>query len=303
MAYTMKPLLAATLEDVDKLSYPVIASPKLDGIRCLIKDGKALSRSLKPIPNKHVQAIIDTYNHKLDGLDGELLIGDHDSEVFRRTTSGVMSVEGYPEFTYHVFDSWGSVGGYVRRLATIRETFHALNGGVPCWSVARLRMVATKTVQNSEQLLAFEAECLERGYEGVMIRDPQGIYKHGRSTLKEGILLKLKRFVDDEATIIGFEELMRNKNEAKIDALGHTERSTYRAGMSPAGVLGALVVRTKDGIEFSIGSGFDAEQRKQMWKQRKQLLGQLVTYKSFHMGGKDKPRFPIFKSIRHPEDM
>lgn len=299
----MKPLLAATLEDVNSITYPVIASPKLDGVRCLIKDGKALSRSLKPIPNKHVQSIIAEYNHKLDGLDGELLIGAHDETVFRRTTSGVMSIEGEPDFVYCVFDAWGSVGDYRRRLSCIRELFHSLNNGHPCSQVGPLKIVASKTINNSETLLQYETECLARGYEGVMIRDPNGEYKHGRSTLKEGILLKLKRFVDNEAIIIGFEELMHNENEATLDELGYTERSTSRAGLVPAGMLGALLVRSQDGINFKIGSGFDAKQRKQMWKQRKKLLGQFVTYKSFPMGGKDKPRFPIFKGIRHPEDM
>ena len=52
----MKPMLAALCEDVTKLRYPVIASPKLDGIRALVIDGQLVSRTLKPIPNRYVQS-------------------------------------------------------------------------------------------------------------------------------------------------------------------------------------------------------------------------------------------------------
>ena len=59
---TFKPmLLPRETPDLDKLQYPIIASAKLDGIRCLIKDGVALSRTLKPIPNKSIQAWAQKY--------------------------------------------------------------------------------------------------------------------------------------------------------------------------------------------------------------------------------------------------
>ena len=45
---------------------------------------------------------------------------------------------------------------------------------------------------------------LNAGYEGLMLRDPNGIYKFGRSSVKENILLKVKEFMDDEAEIIAF---------------------------------------------------------------------------------------------------
>jgi hypothetical protein len=73
-----------------------------------------------------------------------------------------------------------------------------------------------------------------------MLRDPNGPYKFGRSTRKEGYLLKLKRFCDSEAEVIGVVELMHNGNEAKTNALGRTERSTRKAGKTGMGVLGAL---------------------------------------------------------------
>lgn len=68
----MKPMLSATLEDPLRLTWPVLGSPKLDGLRCIIKDGMALSRNLKPFRNKFVQEQLSTLPN---GLDGELIVG------------------------------------------------------------------------------------------------------------------------------------------------------------------------------------------------------------------------------------
>ena len=87
MTKQIKPLLACEvpLEDV---KFPVYVSTKLDGIRCLIIDGVAYSRSLKPIRNKFIQSIIGKQEY--NGLDGELIVGNvYDKDVFQKTTSGV----------------------------------------------------------------------------------------------------------------------------------------------------------------------------------------------------------------------
>jgi DNA ligase-1 len=140
-----------------------------------------------------------------------------------------------------------------------------------------------------------------------MIRDPHGLYKFGRATAKSGELLKIKRFVDDEAVVVGVEELMHNENEAKTNALGRTERSTAKAGLRGAGTLGKLIVRRQDGVEFGIGTGFTAQQRADLWDHRRRrgpLVGKLVTYKHFaNAGVKDAPRFPVFKAFRDATDL
>ena len=53
-----KPLLASPA-DLSTLRFPVLASPKLDGVRAIVKDGVVLSRSLKKIPNlRNIDGII-----------------------------------------------------------------------------------------------------------------------------------------------------------------------------------------------------------------------------------------------------
>lgn len=289
-----KPMLAAQATDLTKIVYPVLVSPKLDGIRCLIDNGVAYSRSLKRIPNLHVQRWASHNRDVLQGLDGELIVGSHDKDVFRRTTSGVMSVDGEPAFTFFAFDHHDmDKAHYVDRFNWLKEKHrHTLGVSVLVHHIAL----------NEEELLRYESEWVKQGYEGLMVNSLSGIYKNGRSTEKEGTLLKVKRFTDAEATVVGFEERMHNDNVATTNELGQTERSTVRAGLRPAGDLGSLLVDA-GGVVFNIGSGFTLADRASLWAVREGLIGKLVKYKYFEQGGYDKPRHPIFIGFRSEDDL
>lgn len=282
----MKPMLACEAS-LKALKFPVLASPKLDGVRALVRGGLVLSRSLKPIPNRHVQLLFG--RPYLEGFDGELLLGDPTHpEAYRRTVSAVMSIEGEPDVDFHVFDRWDRDYPY-------NEVALPYGLTLP---------VSSTLIRTMEELEEYEVALLDKGYEGVMLRDPQSPYKFGRSTSKEGYLLKLKRFADSEAEIIGFEELRYNQNEATINETGHTERSTKQDGLLPADTLGALIVRDiHSGVEFKIGTGFTAAERQKFWNLRATLRGALVKYQYFPTGSKEKPRFPSFQGFRHCIDL
>ena len=285
-----KPLLAAPLTDVADVKFPVLASYKFDGVRAIVRDGVVLSRSLKPIPNQYVQRL---FSH-LEGLDGELIVGAANSPtVYRETTSAVMRREGEPEVRFFVFDDVSAPE--IPFFARLNPRISDAEDVVPVTHVL---------IQNPEELDAFEAEALGAGYEGVMLRSFDGRYKYGRSTLREGILLKLKRFSDSEAEIVGLEERMHNTNEQTRDELGHAKRSSAQDGLVPAGTMGALLVRDiHTGVEFSIGTGFTDADRADFWANRHRINGLIVKYKHFSVGGYDKPRFPTYLGIRSAEDM
>ena len=291
-----KPMLAVACEDVNAITYPVLASLKLDGIRCIVKNGVVYSRTMKPIPSKAVQEMFGKPEY--EGFDGELIYGDvYDEKVFNLSTSFCMS-KGIPtglnplEIRFYVFDLV-SEEGHIERLHSLSQKQIGRN----------VVLHLPTTVQSSEQLTEFEDSALSKGGEGVMVRSMNGPYKQGRSTLKEGYLLKIKRFVDEEATIIGFDEKMHNTNEAKVDALGYTERSTSKEGMVGANTLGALVVCSEKWGEFRIGTGFDDALRKEIWESKDEYLGELAKFKYFATGIKIAPRFPVFLGIRHKEDI
>ncbi|MCI4436115.1 MAG: hypothetical protein JHC33_04810, partial [Ignisphaera sp.] len=117
-------------------------------------------------------------------------------------------------------------------------------------------------------------------------------------------LNKVKRFEDSDAEIVGFEELMNNNNVATKDNFGRSERSTHKANLSGAGVLGCFQVRDiGTGQEFSVGTGLDAAQRKLFWDNQQDLVGKIITYKFFSVGVKELPRHPVFKGFRSLDDM
>lgn len=277
-----KPLLAGTVTDLEALRFPMIASPKLDGIRCVVINGKALSRNLKPIPNKYIREKLEAQTSGFH-LDGEIMLANNAD--FNSVQSAVMSFDGEPDFVYKVFD-------------TISEDkFHSRSGiTVNTSTIQRLHQ---EYVYSLEQLMKLEDKWVSEGYEGIMLRDPNGRYKFGRSTEKEQILLKLKRFHDAEAVIVGFEEKMLNNNEQVKDNLGHAKRSSAKAGLVPAGTLGALVVH--DPLidkTFTVGNGFDHGTLQDIWDNQGKYELTTITYKYQELSKYGVPRFPTFKCFR-----
>ena len=283
------------------LSYPQVISPKLDGVRGVVGPAGLLSRKLLRIPNSNVQDLLEGLPI---GLDGELLVGDPTApDVYRKTVSVVMS-DNKPadDVVYHVFDIQED-RPWEERYARLREICGGLKG------LQYIRPVPQVMVWSLEELLSWEDKWVGQGYEGVILRAPGSPYKHDRSTEREGFLLKLKRFVDSEARVIGMTELMHNANGATKDETGHTKRGHQKAGMEPVGTMGTLIVRdVVTGVEFEIGTGFTAAERADIWARwqtynQALVIGfQLVKYKHFPSGAKDKPRYPVFLGWRDSRD-
>lgn len=275
--------------DLGKLRYPLLVSPKLDGIRAYVREGVVYSRKNKPIPNKHVQTLFKPYDY----FDGELIVGDPtDPFVYRNTMSGVMSVDGEPDVKYFVFD----------HLLYLHEPFALRNGRSLRYNRKVTVALEQKLITTYDELLEHEAKILELGYEGLILRDPNAPYKCGRSTVKEGGMLKLKRFSDAEFTVVGFEERLKNNNEATTDETGRTKRSSHKANKSGRGDLGALVLQ-HNGDTFTCGTGFTDAERADIWDNQDKYLGRLAKVKFFAIGAYDKPRHPVFLGWRDKRDV
>ncbi len=300
MTEIIKPMLASAIKNYDAIAYPKLASAKLDGIRCIINNGVVYSRSGKPIRSKAVQQLFG--HNELNMLDGEIIYGSPTAHnVFNLTTSFVMS-EDIPEgmdasnLALFVFDYVSDDYAFLRRNQ-IAQTRINDNSLLP------LELVHQVQVGSSVDMLMFEQMCLTKGYEGIMLRNPNGMYKHGRATEKSQDLLKVKRFEDAEATVIGYEEEMYNGNEATTNELGRTERSQHKENLVGKNSLGALVCLTKDNVQFKIGTGYDAEMRKSLWYDKENLVGKIVKYKFFPVGVLVAPRLPVFLGWRDESDM
>lgn len=285
---TFKPMLAYNkTPDLSELTYPLIASPKLDGIRCVVLDGVAYSRSMKSIPNLHVQKMLSELD--LHGLDGELMLRTGD---FNNVQSAIMSVHGKPDFTFNVFDDVTNLklGFDVRiKVATSRVT--KLDNPV-------VEIVQHHYIDQPAMLQSYWDGCIVAGHEGAMARKITGQYKCGRSTLKQGLLIKLKEWHDAEATVVGVDELHHNENEAELGELGQTKRSKAQHGLVPANTLGALRVVYADKT-FGVGTGFTDALRKELWQKKESLIGQTITFKYLNLSSYGVPRHPVFKGFRY----
>jgi DNA ligase 1 len=300
MSEAFKPMLASPA-DVDKIRWPMYASVKLDGIRAVVRNGMLLSRSLKHIPNFEIAAALS--KPAFEGLDGELIVGPTTSPTcYRDTVSGVMSEDTSPDWTFHAFDLYRHGHTFQQRYDALMEG-HTANKG-------RIQILPQTLVHDIEALNTFEAAALELGHEGVILRHPDSPYKFGRSTAREGYLLKVKRFVDSEATVQEVIEEMHNGNVAETNELGRTKRSSHQENKTGKGRMGALLVRdVKTGVEFQIGTGFDDSDKAWWWSKHQDRLQSggwhhmVVKYKHFPIGVKDKPRHPVYLGLRDARDM
>lgn len=294
-----KPSLA--IEQAKVKTQPTVRylSEKLDGIRCVIFGGVAYSRSLKKIPNLSIQAYVAHHATVLEGMDCEIIVGDKNApDVFTQSTSGVMRIEGEPDFTLWVFDYFHPTKTWLERYTQLISM--VANKRFP----QRCALLAHVPVETDEDISNHEANFLAQGAEGVMLRDGHAKYKCGRSGTKNPELQKVKRFVDKEFEIIGWEPKYHNTNEAKTNELGRTERSTAKEGMVALDTMGTLLLRTSEGLEFGCGSGFTDALRAELWEIRDTLAGQLAKVKYFDVGtGYSVPRFPVFQGIRHKDDI
>ena len=190
-------------------------------------------------------------------LDGELFVG---RGKFNQTVSIVRSATAdWSNVRFLVFDLQCD-GPFEDRCRTLMAL------GLP----AHVQIVEQVLCRSQAALDEFERDILHLGGEGVMLRAPRSPYDGKRS----GHLRKLKRFIDDEATVIDHQD-----GEGK-----HENR------------LGALVCQLADGTRFRVGSGFTDDQR-----EAPPTIGKMITFRYFELTPDGVPRFPTFLSVRDYE--
>lgn len=314
----MNPMLASDWEQ-GKVRFPVMGQPKIDGVRGKNSHGGLTGRSLKLFKNRYTT---DFYSHDFfKGFDGELAAErETHPDLCRLTTSAVGTIEGTPFTLWWLFDyihSGNMADPYVERYAQLIERVKQLQAPLTYMPWAgHLRIVPFKLITCMEELLAFDDENLDAGYEGTIIRDPLGKHKQGRSTVREGGLLRIKRFIESEAEVLEILEGETNQNEAQVNELGHQFRSSHQDNMVPNGLVGAMRCRAfvdvldRDRVVISKGQVFTVsagnmphDLRGYYFRNPQMLLGKAIKFKFFPKGIKDKPRFPTFVTIRDPADM
>lgn len=243
---------------VDVTQY--LVSEKFDGVRA-VWDGKTLRfRSGRDVPAPA------WWLAKLPAtpLDGELWLArgkfDELSGIVR--TSPAVDTD-WQRVNYLIFelpDEAGALGTFEQRYSRIREVVARAQ-----W--ASLQVVEQTRVADRAELKRRLDRVVKAGGEGLMLHLANAPYVTGRSD----VLLKLKPLLDTEATVV-----------RHIPGKGRN-----------AGRLGALEVRTRDGIVFRLGTGFSDAQR-----DNPPPVGSLVTYTYRDVTPSGKPRFASFLRVR-----
>ncbi len=249
-------LLANVLSpDIDPSLY--LVSEKYDGVRA-IWDGKFLkSRSGKLIaaPQWFIEKLPST------PLDGELWLARGKFDELSGTVRKVVPIDDeWRKIKYMIFELPDASGSFEERAKRMHEIAKETN-----WS--QLVAVEQVRVSNRAELKRKFDAIVKAGAEGLMLHLADAPYITGRSD----VLLKLKPQLDTEAQVL-----------AHIPGKGKY-----------VGMMGALKVKTKDGIVFKLGTGFSDEQRR-----NPPAIGAQVTYTYRDITLKGVPRFASFVRVR-----
>lgn len=255
------PMLARTFTDKLGGQFPTTTQPKLDGVRCLAIDGKLWSRNGKLFNIPHISEATRGL-----ALDGELYChGKSFQEVIslvkrNRPESAALKLNVYD------LPAHGSV--WALRLVELRRMAQDWH---PC---GPLTLVDTKLAQSAADLDLHEAEALEAGYEGLIVRHLEGRYLAGK---RSPDLLKLKRWQDGEFVIVDFEPGKGKFEGISIPILRGMPGTTSRFACTPPG---------------------DMAQKRAVGPQDK---GKTMTVRFFGLTDGGVPRFPIGVAIRDYE--
>lgn len=311
-------LMLATDMDLAKIKFPMIGMCKIDGVRGANIEGVLRGRSLKCHKNRYTTSFFSEFY--FEGFDGELYVGENSAhpDLCRLTSSALGTYEGEPNINWAVFDYFG--GGAIKEPYSVRlqmlKDYYSTALGLEKFS--KVKLVNYWTITSIEELEKFEDWALQEGFEGVILRSPDGMYKQGRATVRENTYLRGKRFIESEAIVDTFEEGSTNLNEAQINERGLQFRSSHKENKIPNGRIGVMYCKltqdiidpitkaklfSKDEIVKVSPGKMTHEESEFYFKNPEKILGRLIKWKFFPRGMKDEPRFPNFQSFRLDTDI
>lgn len=243
-------LLKRYSQDIDPTGW--LMSEKLDGVRAVWDGERLVSR------NGNAFAAPSWFTDPLPpfAIDGELWTQRADFDRIQSITSRDQPHAGWRAISYNVFEVPGAEGGLLERLGNLQAWLDAN-------PVTHLRVIEQTPVRDRAHLKQTMDAVIAGGGEGLVLRKPEVSYRSGR----DDSALKLKRFQDAEALVIG-----------------------YRAGKGRLkGMTGALQVETADGRRFFVGSGLSDAQRA-----NPPAIGSTITFRFQGLTKNGLPRFPVF---------
>ena len=251
-----------------------LASPKLDGIRCLYyapdKGLTSRSQRLRYVGFEEIEQICELLrvNNNLSFLDGELYIPGENFDII----SGIVrdskdyDVAAKARVEFRIF-ALGSIANPNMDAVAMLEEMKALP------TIGRVIRLEHSIIGNNAIAVQAETESVRvsgRSAEGIMLRNPSSIYAGGRSDN----LLKVKNFVRSNFVIVGF-----TKGTGKF--------ANSLSNLLVRGLIDGMVVMGK------VGTGFNDEERLDIWANQSSYLGRDIEV--IYLG-----ITPARRSLRHP---
>lgn len=298
-----------TEKNLAKLRFPLWGSIKWDGVRLTEYEGEMHTRSLKKLRNAMMmplfrEFIADAASTGLRGVDGELLVGDPFAHNAMQNTTSGMGAKAIPlRWQFFFFDTCRDpTRPYEDRYAELCR-FYDKRGHLYPW----LQLTEQTPLENMDAMFAMEERIIGLGGEGIMVRNPKLGYKHGRSTINDGIILSaLKRFADRDCVILEILEEVENANPAELDELGRTKRSSHQENLIPKGRMGTFICGDPywpKPFRVGGGQGLDFAFRKRAWENPEEFLGQPMKYDYQEVGTKERPRLTKYGGMRSWDDL
>jgi len=298
---TFKPMLAPNEKiELKELNFPLLVSYKLDGIRCIFKDGQMYSRALKQFPNvqlrKRFEYLAKLSKEKNIILDGELLA----KSLTFNELSGItrqLDKELPEDLFFYCFDAIHQEDFLMsfRIRTTFLETLDI--------KFEYFKLVTQWAVNNVPEVYSLYENALAWGCDGLILRSLQGKYKFGRGTIKEGLIFKMKPFRTFDAKIIGVIQgtEVREGAEKKINELGRSVTSKKKDDRILIDRACDFVV-LYEGKELKVSIAMTNEEKAEVWKNKEKYIGRWIEYKGMLVGAKDLPRHPGFVRFRDDKE-
>lgn len=271
------PMLAQTYEPnttkkkKNDIVYPCYVQPKLDGLRCLIykNHDTIICQSRTGTRFTSIQHIINELIPFFESFPSIILDGElYTNQIPFEELAGMIKkkkIEKDQEklcyIQYHIYDILSSFS-FEQRFQFIQQNIHSFQFIFP---------VETILTDSKEQFKNYFSQFIEQGYEGIMLRNINGMY---RENYRSYDLQKYKEFVEDEYTIIDYKE-GDGRDKGTVIWICETNGKTFS-------------VRPRGTIEI----------RKDFFKKGKEYIGKKLTVIFQELSEMGIPRFPVGKAIR-----
>jgi len=275
------PMLAHGYKDNShKIKWPCYLQTKLDGLRSIsVKENGRVTlwfRSGKQVKTmQHIEEALNKVMQDSEIWDGELYVHNED---FNKLGGSIrkdvnLDLETAKKVEYRIYDF-----PRIHTVDTLLVEHIPYQWRLKAFNYRKINhpLVAVRTViiNNEEEMKKLFSEYIEKGYEGVMVRNVGMPYEQRRSY----DLLKYKEFDDAEFQIIGYEE-------------GRGQL---------AGAVGSFICELPNGQTFKAKlKGKDVTNLLvQYFKNPKLFMGKQLTVQYQGLSKDGVPRFPVGKSLR-----